>query len=332
MFTVTEMANLSSPPTLRDVAAKAGVSHMTVSRVVRGVRAVAPATLARVQAAIVALGYRPDPAMSALAWRRVPAARPRAWTVAFLDCDGTAYARAVAAAAAEEAGALGYRLETHRLPSLPASRRRLRGILHHRGIAGLLLGPAAAPLDLGDWNWEGFAVVSLGILAHEPGFHAVGMDYHEGMMTALAALACRGEIRPGFCLRRELNERTGRRWLGAYLAAQPGPAPLIFENAGDLSVALVPWARRERVKVVLTADAVHAVAFRRAGLRVAYLNQHEVPAGCAHIALDAEPIGVEGVRMLHHLLSRREFGVPALPKVTGLRGRWVNDRARSTRV
>ncbi|MBC8041164.1 MAG: hypothetical protein H7Y06_11520 [Opitutaceae bacterium] len=119
------------------------------------------------------------------------------------------------------------------------------------------------------------------------------------------------------------NERTGKRWLGAYLAAQPGPVPLIFENATELSGSLVPWARRERVKVVLTADVVHAAAFRRAGLRVAYLNQHEVPPGSAHIALDAEPIGAESVRMLHHLLSRREFGVPDLPKVTGLRGRWV---------
>lgn len=46
-------------PTLRDVASVAGVSHQTVSRVVNGAPGVLPETLARVQAAIQQLDYRP---------------------------------------------------------------------------------------------------------------------------------------------------------------------------------------------------------------------------------------------------------------------------------
>ena len=48
------------PPGLKDVAARAGVSIKTVSNVVNGYVHVAPATRARVQAAIDALGYVPN--------------------------------------------------------------------------------------------------------------------------------------------------------------------------------------------------------------------------------------------------------------------------------
>ncbi|MEU9385874.1 LacI family DNA-binding transcriptional regulator, partial [Streptomyces sp. NPDC048279] len=47
-------------PTMKDVAAEAGVSAMTVSRVVNGDAAVAPRTAARVEAAVRKLGYQRD--------------------------------------------------------------------------------------------------------------------------------------------------------------------------------------------------------------------------------------------------------------------------------
>lgn len=55
--------------TLADVAGIAGVSPITVSRALRGERAVDPALVARVKAAAERLGYVPDPAARALASR-----------------------------------------------------------------------------------------------------------------------------------------------------------------------------------------------------------------------------------------------------------------------
>jgi len=53
--------------TLSDVARAAGVSPITVSRALRGERAVDPELIARVQAAVSKLGYVPNPAARALA-------------------------------------------------------------------------------------------------------------------------------------------------------------------------------------------------------------------------------------------------------------------------
>jgi DNA-binding LacI/PurR family transcriptional regulator len=56
----------SRPLVMADVAARAGVSHQTVSRVVNGHPSVAPHTRERVERAIAELGYRPNIAARAL--------------------------------------------------------------------------------------------------------------------------------------------------------------------------------------------------------------------------------------------------------------------------
>jgi DNA-binding LacI/PurR family transcriptional regulator len=59
-------AATSRPLVMADVAARAGVSHQTVSRVINGHPSVAPDTRERVQRAIAELGYRPNLAARAL--------------------------------------------------------------------------------------------------------------------------------------------------------------------------------------------------------------------------------------------------------------------------
>ncbi|MGL4176826.1 MAG: LacI family DNA-binding transcriptional regulator [Dermatophilaceae bacterium] len=58
------------PATMYDVAALAGVSHQTVSRVLRGFTGIRPETRHRVEAAIDSLRYRPNATARALATRR----------------------------------------------------------------------------------------------------------------------------------------------------------------------------------------------------------------------------------------------------------------------
>lgn len=83
-------------PTIREVAARAGVSIGTVSNVLTGRHGVAPATRVQVERAIVELGFEPDPAARTLIRRRPrlpPAAdpaTPRLTCVGYACADFTA--------------------------------------------------------------------------------------------------------------------------------------------------------------------------------------------------------------------------------------------------
>ena len=60
-------------PNMHDVAALAGVSHITVSRVLNDYPSIRPETRERVLAAIARLGYRPNKAARALVTKRTRA-------------------------------------------------------------------------------------------------------------------------------------------------------------------------------------------------------------------------------------------------------------------
>ncbi|HET9007506.1 MAG TPA: LacI family DNA-binding transcriptional regulator, partial [Actinomycetes bacterium] len=61
---------MTSPPTLEQVAALAGVSRATVSRVVNGSPKVSPVVRAQVERAVAKLGYVPNRAARSLVTRR----------------------------------------------------------------------------------------------------------------------------------------------------------------------------------------------------------------------------------------------------------------------
>jgi DNA-binding LacI/PurR family transcriptional regulator len=67
---MTEQRHRARAPSIRDVADAAGVSYQTFSRVLNHHPKIAPATAARVQAAIDLLGYRPNRAARALVTSR----------------------------------------------------------------------------------------------------------------------------------------------------------------------------------------------------------------------------------------------------------------------
>ncbi|GAA3649110.1 LacI family DNA-binding transcriptional regulator [Microbacterium marinilacus] len=122
------------PPSMADVAARAGVSHQTVSRVLNDHAYVRPATRDRVQAAIEELGYRRNQAARALATARTA-------TVGILVTNATFFGPASTLFAIEAAArAEGYFVSIGSLPAYdPATVRASLDQLIDQGVDGVLV-------------------------------------------------------------------------------------------------------------------------------------------------------------------------------------------------
>jgi len=310
--------------TLKDVARAAGVSHMTVSRVVRGERTVQAATAEKVRQYIVRLGYQPDPALSALAaYRTRGRSRSAGNVLAFLETEKSPYVQLVLEGVRTEAARLGYAVDGFTLPTSVAGQRQLSRQLFHRRIMGLLISPSSVLRRLEGWDWDHFAPVSLGALRHEPPMHAVAMDYFHGLQTAYTGLKNLGHRRIGLLLQESMEARTGHLWLGAYLSiGEPSLEPLLFQDSIELERRLASWHTRQRPDAVLTLHREWHPRLARLGITCAYLNDLAPFPGAPVIRLDPRHIGGESVHLAHLLLQKRELGLPALPKTILLRGTW----------
>ena len=137
---LSESAEHRDRPTMRDVAALAGVGIKTVSRVVNGVPTVAPDLVERVRSAADKLGYRPN--LTAANLRRTGG---RTNTIGLLLEDmGNPYSSAVFRAVEDYARERSVLVLAASLDENPQRERELTRKLIDRRVDGLIIMPAAA--------------------------------------------------------------------------------------------------------------------------------------------------------------------------------------------
>ena len=189
--------------TLADVAQAASVSPITVSRALRGERAVDPELVARVQAAVSRLGYVPDPAARALASRhgtQVALLVPALSNALFVD---------LVEAAQRTLARAGYQTligVTHYDPL--EEEQLMRGQLLHRPAGMLVTGFDRSDATRALIAGSGVPCVHLMETSPAPGVYSVGLSQADA----------------GFAMTRHLLER-GRRRI-AFAAAQLDPRTL----------------------------------------------------------------------------------------------------------
>jgi LacI family gluconate utilization system Gnt-I transcriptional repressor len=194
--------------TLSDVARAAGVSPITVSRALRGERAVDPELVARVQAAVQRLGYVPDPAARALASRygnHVALLVPLLSNALFVDLlEGVQ--RTLARA--------GYQTligVTHYDPV--EEEQLLRGQLLHRPAGLLVTGFDRSEATRALIAGSGVPCVHLMETSAAPGVYSVGLSQMQASIAMTRHLLQRGRRRIAFAAA-QLDPRTIQRLEG----------------------------------------------------------------------------------------------------------------------
>jgi LacI family transcriptional regulator len=329
---------------MRDIAARVGVSHVSVSLALRDAPRISSALRERVKKVADEMGYRPDPMLQALAaYRGRKATPPIHSALAWID----AWPRAGELrrhkefdlywkGASEGAAKLGYRLEEFRLDR-QMTPLRLHRIFRTRGIRGILL-PPHGPFQP-DWQgfpWEHYAVARFGRSLKEPLAHLVTADQFTNTFVAVGKMLERGYRRIGLIAREISRDPRGPHFIGGFLSAREqfhgAKALPIFRFQETLTRGLVgrfrKWMDQEKPDALLSA-VDHRELLHAAGYRV----PHDIPVaatsildGGADSGMDQHPeeIGRVGMLLLNSLIHDGAHGIPAIFRQTVVEGRWVD--------
>ncbi len=250
-------------PTMKDVAARAGVALKTVSRVVNREPGVTPETASRVLGAIEELGFRRNESARLLRTGRTATLGfiAGSWT----DPDDVAVYRGAERIAREQ----GYLMYSGSTDSDPAREEGLALAMCARRVDGLIIIPAPGSHDyLGSEIEAGVATVSV---LHPPelaGADAVMPDARGAAQAAIAHLAGHGHRRIGLVGRPAGEQRTALR--AGYLQAMASaglPADPAWQalDAAALADAGVPVTAVLCASQSLTQAALRTLAARREG-------------------------------------------------------------------
>ena len=208
MSTLLARPRATGRVTLADVARIAGVSPITVSRALRGERAVDPALVERVKAAADRLGYVPDPAARALASRHsthVALLVPMLSNALFVDLVEAAQRTLTRAGYQTLIGVTHYdRLEEEQI---------LRGQLLHRPAGILVTGFDRSDTARALIEGSGVPCVHLMETSRAEGVFSVGLSQEEASRAMTRHLLERGRRRIAFAAA-QLDPRTLQRLEG----------------------------------------------------------------------------------------------------------------------
>lgn len=324
-----------SPPTVRSIAAKAGVSPTTVALALKSAPRIPPATRKRIQALARKAGYRPDPVvrklMHHLRTRREHRLRANIGVLVPPPSAPHYFSASLLLGIKTRAQNLGYAVST-----LPFSNRRpdiaaLQRMLRSRGIEGVIFAPLELPQAIdASFNFSDLSVVAATSSVLQPRFHAVMPNHYDNMIMACASLARIAPTRIGLAISQNHDERVRHRTAGAIawnmlFKKAPMAAPLVAREMSDADIAA--WLKKEQPEAVI---ADHDFERRLAELLplaprpVPKLVTLNWPSQFTSLGIDQREaeIGAAAVDVLSGMIERGEKGIPRNPRVTMIDGRW----------
>jgi LacI family transcriptional regulator len=343
--------------TLRDIAERVGVSHVTVSLALRNHPSISVGRRDEVRRVAEQMGYKPDPMLASLAVYRQSKRAPRiqhslAWINHWdqperlrgdhKEFDG--YWRG----AAKSGEQYGYRLEEIRWEA-GCSAARFQQILMTRNVRGLLIPPHPSPPDWGEFDWSKFSVVRFGQSVPAPESHQVAADHFRGVVMALRVMRDYGYMRIGMVVCGDFDSRLGGNYMGGFYSAQRilGSKdicpPLMTDETTYLQrplkalKELKDWIERHEPDAILTSVPQIPGLIRELGYRipeqiaVAGTSVFDVPVD-AGINQNPEAIGRVAVETLVAQILVNDRGEPPAPCRILIDSRWQDGESLPRRL
>lgn len=348
-------------PTIREVAARAGVSRTAVSMALRNHPRVSQETKKRISVIAAEMGYRPDPVVNSLMTRLRVSRRSRGKeTIAYLtfwdggpfgwknNINESRYFNGALARAEQ----LGYTLEHFWAKEPGVSSARLSKILYTRAIRGVILSPLPGGPGSVSLDWDKFAVAALGTTVVLPRLHRATHDYFQGMTLALKTLRSRGIRRIGFANASIFDLRVGHGWLSAFLTFQfeisprERIPPFLVKGweqdrfaerlrTGELRKEDVQnrdgylrWLERWRPDGVVSNTDHPFIFAREHGIKIAkdmaFAQLHRLRSNDPWAGIERRPevIGAAATDLVVAQLLGNESGLPDAPRTITIEGVW----------
>lgn len=346
--------------TQRDVADAAGVHNTTVSLALRNNPCIPAETRQRIHAIAERLGYRPDPALRALAtYRRNVAISRRTETVAFVTTSPTRFGwrddpgeNQLYVGAARKAAEYGYQLEVFWLNDAEMNAARLSRMLFHRGVSGVVISAAnSAGMKPLSFDWSTMTGVIIGCAARIAELPRVANDVAGGVRQAFRRALAAGYTRPGLLLPSGLDDQFEQAFSVGFLTEQSRlPAashiPILHHShhvGGDRRegpqhpLFFNRWLKTYRPDVLIGPHALARSLADKVGLSVPedialvdpYCERSDPEVAC--VRQSRERVGEIGFEVLAGQLQQNVRALPEFPTVTLVEGAWRDGASLPTR-
>lgn len=329
--------------TQKDVALLAGVHYSVVCRALRNHPSIPETTRARVRKIAEEIGYRPDPALSALAAYRT-SLRPPAFQgqLAWLSSSDQGmkwsqidvfleYMKSAAAQAARH----GYNLIDYDLSSPLMTPRRLASIMKARNVRGILICPQPDRYAAIDLPWQNFSAVTLGHPLTNPHLHVVSADHYRSTRIIFQQLRQLGYRRIGLAVPMDLNVRLGGEFLAAYLLEQREVSsksrldPFLDTSTPTIERFAV-WLRETRPDALICTNYWFPEYLAQLGFKipadigVAVLFRKINGEVLAGIDQNPKATATLATNILVSMIQRNECGVATVASHHKVEGTWVD--------
>lgn len=340
-------------PSLRTLAALAGVTSMTVSLALRNHPSIPAATRMRLKRIAAEQGYRPDPEvaklMQHLRTRRLHRVQSSICALRMqpppVTSQGYDYGQQVVDGVRRRAEEMGFGFEEMYIDEPGLTPRRLQRILASRGVEGVVLLPMRRPQKLGRLlDWPAFSVVAATSSVLAPRVHTVSPDQFANTVELCERLEVEGCTRLGLATHTDHDVRVKHRAVAAlaWYRESRGRSSIstLWIDRGRLdAAALAAWVEEHDLQAVATdsefdAGLLAAALPVRLRRRLTFLSTSVYPPLARHAGIDERPseVGVVAVETLAAMIQRGERGLPRSPRTITIPGEmYVPSRKRATR-